>query len=60
MIEPTRIAAKEKNIMGILMVPGACRFSNPIPPPITSNKAWIQLVSATLFKKAIRFYFSMS
>jgi len=39
MIEPRRIAAREKSIMGILMVPGACRFSSPIPPPITSNKA---------------------
>jgi len=39
MIEPTRIAAKEKSMMGILMVPGACKFSNSIPPPIRSNKA---------------------
>ena len=24
--------------MGILIVPGAWKFSSPIPPPITSNK----------------------
>ncbi len=38
MMEPTRIADKEKIMMGILMAPGACKFSNPIPPPTTSNK----------------------
>jgi len=38
-IEPTRIAATEKSIIGILRVPGAFKSSNPIPPPITSNKA---------------------
>lgn len=36
-MEPTRIADKEKIMMGTLIVPGACKFSNPIPPPITSN-----------------------
>ena len=36
--EPTSIAATEKTIIGILMVPGACQFSTPIHPPRVSNK----------------------
>jgi len=37
--EPISIAATEKTIIGILMVPGACQFSTPTHPPNTSNKA---------------------
>jgi hypothetical protein len=37
MIEPTRMAATEKMKMGILIVPGACRFSSPINPPTESK-----------------------
>jgi hypothetical protein len=37
MIDPTRIAAREKNTIGILMVPGACTFSIPINPPRASK-----------------------
>jgi len=37
MIEPPSMAAREKAKMGILMVPGACKFSIPINAPRESN-----------------------
>ena len=37
MIDPTRMAVREKIVIGILRVPCTCKFSIPINPPSTSR-----------------------